>query len=109
MYDNFDNLTVDELHQGNLAKGLQPHEDPENLRVLYQGLGWTQEEIAGFYEVDRSTIAYHLDKHDIDTRGRYASRHVESKSLDKLRRLQRYDGQRQQSSDGSTTDGHHNA
>jgi hypothetical protein len=46
----------------------RPYHDFDNLKTLYHGLGWGQSEIAGFYNVDQSTISRAMDKAGVEAR-----------------------------------------
>lgn len=46
----------------------RPYHDSDNLRILYQELGWSQSEIADFYAVDQSTISRSMDGAGVEAR-----------------------------------------
>lgn len=50
------------------ADNPRPYHDPENLRELYHERGWSQREIADFYDVSQPTISRAMEKAEIESR-----------------------------------------
>jgi len=67
-----DDNNADDLHDlGRSAPTsdyYRPYRDPYNLRVLYHDRGWSQSEIATFYDVAQPTISEAMDQAGIETR-----------------------------------------
>lgn len=62
-----DKTAYDETDSGQTAIRVQPYQDANRLRRLYDSEGLTQREIAEMFDVDRSTISRWMNEYEIDT------------------------------------------
>lgn len=81
--ENHDDDSLDQYKERSLSDvmdGVEPYEKAENLQALYHDRGWSQREIADFYDVDQSTISRTMNEVDVETR---KPMHLRTPSLSK--------------------------
>lgn len=93
--DNDDDLSrFKERTVDDVIEGREAYENEDTLRALYEVRGWTQEEIADFYDVDQATISRAMNSVGIQTRETgESSQGIDSQTRYRVHRLRQYHGE----------------